>query len=377
MTSFLLASHPRPVRLAIERHRRGLDANPHEYLEREPALDERVLAAAARYVGGAPGELALTGNTTTGLALVYRGIRVGAGDELLTSTHDFYSTHEALRLRAQTTGASLRKIQLYRDPAKASVDEILSSLAKAIAPATRVVALTWVHSSTGVKLPVTRIAAVVRNANRDRPPDKQALLCIDGVHGFGSEATPAARLGCDFFVTGAHKWLFGPRGTGLVWGRASAWQRVTPLIPSFSREAIGAWMSDRVPSGRPGPLMTPGGYQAFEHRWALAEAFQFRNTIGSARTERRTHELATRLKQGLRGVRGVSLITPLSTELSAGLVCCSVEGVDPYDAVARLDDRRIVASVTPYATPYLRFGPSILNSPADVDRTVAAVQALT
>jgi selenocysteine lyase/cysteine desulfurase len=123
--------------------------------------------------------------------------------------------------------------------------------------------------------------------------------------------------------------------------------------------------------------MTPGGYQAFEHRWALAEAFQFRNTIGPARAERRTHELATQLKQGLRGVRGVSLITPLSTELSAGLVCCSVEGVAPYDAVAGLADRRIVASVTPYATPYLRFGPGILNSPADVDRTVAAVQALT
>jgi selenocysteine lyase/cysteine desulfurase len=152
---------------------------------------------------------------------------------------------------------------------------------------------------------------------------------------------------------------------------------VTPLIPSFSRDAIGAWLTDRTPSGPPGPLMTPGGYRAFEHRWALAEAFQFRRTIGPARAERRTHELATRLKHGLRDLRRVSLITPLAEELSAGLVCCSVEGIDPYDAVRRLAERhRVVASVTPYAQPYLRFGPSIVNSTADVDRTVAAVRTL-
>jgi hypothetical protein len=46
--------------------------------------------------------------------------------------------------------------------------------------------------------------------------------------------------------------------------------------------------------------------------------------------------------------------------------------------VERLYNRaKIVASVTPYAARHVRFGPSILNSPADLDRAVAAVRALT
>src|SRR5262245_13899623 len=50
LTAFLLASHPRPVRAAIDRHRRGLDANPHGYLERQPLFEDQVLRAAAGYL---------------------------------------------------------------------------------------------------------------------------------------------------------------------------------------------------------------------------------------------------------------------------------------------------------------------------------------
>jgi selenocysteine lyase/cysteine desulfurase len=42
-----------------------------------------------------------------------------------------------------------------------------------------------------------------------------------------------------------------------------------------------------------------------------------------------------------------------------------------------LDRRGVVASLTPYATRYLRFGPSIVNTEKDVDRAVAAVAAVS
>src|SRR5262249_51831055 len=154
----------------------------------------------------------------------------------------------------------------------------------------------------------------------------RALLCIDGVHGFGIEATPVSQLGCDFFASGTHKWLFGPRGTGLLWGAASAWGQVAPVIPSFDRSSIGAWLFNQTPSGPVGPRMTPGGFHSFEHRWALADAFAFRTTIGAQRVERRTHQLATRLKAGLKTIPHVTLKTPVAEQLSAGLVCFTIDG---------------------------------------------------
>jgi selenocysteine lyase/cysteine desulfurase len=377
--TFLLAPHPRPVRDAIDRYRAALDADAKRLLDNDEGVaEDRVRSAAAAYLGVGADEIALTDSTTMGLGLVYGGLRLRRGQELLTTTHDFYSTHEALRLRALRTGARVRRIRLYRDARAVSVDEVVSAVRRSVRRETRALALTWVHSSTGVKLPLRAIADVLRSVNRNRAPADRILLCVDGVHGFGVEATTPARLGCDFLVTGCHKWLFGPRGTGLVWAHPAAWSTVTPTIPSFDGRAIGAWIRGQPPPLPRAAATTPGGFHSFEHRWALREAFDFRRQIGPARVEARTHELAARLKAGLRELTGVRLVTPDAPALSAGLVCFQLGDRDPGDVVARLYERsRIVASVTPYAARYVRFGPSILNSPEEVDLALRTIRSLT
>ena len=380
LATFLLAPHPQQVREAIERHRRALDANAALYLrESETELEERARAAAASYLGGEAEHVALTDSTTMGLALVYARLRLAPGDEIVTTEHDFYATHESLRLRAALDGATVRRIRLYDEPEAASADAIVAAVARALGARTRCVALTWVHSSTGVKLPLREIAGAVASANRGRRESERILLCVDAVHGFGAEDAAPAELGADVFVSGCHKWLFGPRGTGLVWAAPHAWERLAPTIPSFDGRAYLAWLEGRAPERiPPGPLMTPGGFHSFEHRWALAEAFGFHDELGGrAEVARTTRALAARLKRGLAGVRGVTVKTPIDEALSAGLVCADVAGARAPAVVDRLrDEHRIVASVTPYATEYVRFGPSVANDEHDVDRAIEAVAAV-
>ena len=97
------------------------------------------------------------------------------------------------------------------------------------------VAVTWVHSGTGVKLPVAKLASAL-----DGP-----LLVVDGVHALGVEPEPVGF--CDVFVAGTHKWLGGPRGTGVIWARD--WDVLSPVIPSFANAPYGAWMNGRAPHG--------------------------------------------------------------------------------------------------------------------------------
>jgi len=382
--TFLLAPHSKVVRDSIEHHQRLLDRDAKRYLDvQEQSAERRVRAAAAAYLHVEPGEIALTDSTTMGLALLYGGLLLRPGQEVLTTVHDFYSTHESLLLRASRTGAEVRKIRLYRDARTMSTDEVVSAVRRSVSPQTRALAITWVHSSTGVKLPVKAIADALRSVNSSRPPAERVLLCVDGVHGFGVEAATPAELDCDFLVSGCHKWLFGPRGTGLIWGRAQAWASVTPTIPSFDTRAILAWIQGQPPQpagivGLPRALaVTPGGFHSFEHRWALKEAFDFRRQIGAARTATRTHQLTARLKLGLGEIKGVQLVTPDSPAHSAGLVCFSVANRDPTEFVDALWRKsRVVASVTPYATRYVRLGPSILNSTDDVDLALRAIRGL-
>ena len=123
--------------------------------------------------------------------------------------------------------------------------------------------------------------------------------------------------------------------------------------------------------------MTPGGYHSFEHRWALREAFEFHRAIGEARIATRIHALATRLKNRLADVRGVQVVTPRAQDLSAGIVCLRVSGQSAGRVVERLlAEHRIVASVTPYATEYVRLGPGLYTSRGDVDKAVRALAAI-
>lgn len=379
LAGFFLSSHPRTVRDAIDRHRRGLDADPIGYwFEQVERQEAAVLRAAAGYLGGSPTDIALTDSTTMGLGLLYGGLTLRPGQDVLSTVHDHYSTDISLHLRAERTGASLRQIALYRDLSTVSSGEIVETLVQSIRPQTRVVAVTWVHSSTGLKLPIREMAEALARINAHRADADRALLCVDGVHGLGVEDIALPELDCDFFIAGCHKWLFGPRGTGLVWGHPRAWPIANPIIPTFHLDAYDIWMKDIPPKDLPkAALMTPGGFHSFEHRWALAEAFQFHEAIGKARVADRIHTLNDQLKEGLAALRHVTLRTPRSRDLAAGIVCFEVEGWTPERVVERLRHRRIIGSVTPYATKYVRLAPSLLTSPEEIDRTIAEIRALS
>lgn len=375
MASFFLASHPRTVREAIEKHRRGLDDNPVTYLHENVARCElAVRDAASKYFGVDADELAMTDSTTMGLGIVYSGFALSEGQEVLTSTHDHIVTYMALDAAAKRSKASINKIALYDDPAAASEAEIVARLEKALTPKTRLVAMTWVHSGTGVKLPLRAMSEAIERANQSRDEAERIIFAVDGVHGFGVDDVSAAALGVDFFVAGCHKWIFGPRGTGMVWGRPRAWARTQPMIPSIDP----FWRTGPLESMPAAGWMTPGGFHSFEHRFALAEAFQFHLAIGKARVASRIHELNRRCKEQLAKLPKVRVKTPMKDELSAGIICFEVDGLTPEAVVAKLAEKKIVASVTPpfYTPLYARLAPSLLTMENDVDRTVEAVAAL-
>jgi selenocysteine lyase/cysteine desulfurase len=356
--AFVFSPHTKVLDEAIGGYRDELATDTEVALLKGIEREAAVRAAAAAFHGGVASQYALTDSTTMGLGLMYGGLDLGPGDEVLTTTHDFYSTEESLRLLRERTGATIVRTSLYDDPARATVDEMTTRLAAAITPRTKVVALTWVHSSTGVRVPVRELSA----AGLSPVPREQYLVCVDGVHGLSAVDADLSELGCDFLAAGTHKWLHGPRGTGILWGRD--WRPLSEVIPTFSDPS--------VPAGR----LTPGGYHCFEHQWAAADAFGFMNRIGRDRVVGRVVEQTTRLKEGLAELPGLTLVTPASPEVSAGIVCLDVPGQRPPDVVAKLREKGVVGSSTPYATSYVRLGPSLATNPDQVDEAIEAVSSL-
>jgi selenocysteine lyase/cysteine desulfurase len=378
LAGFFLASHPKPVREAIERYRKALDEDPIGYWEATVEKAEgEVRGAAGEYLGVRAQDVALTDSTTMGLGLLYGAIKLKPGQELVCTEHDHYSTQQSLALRAAHINTTTRMIRLYSDPAKVTEQEVVASVQKALTPRTRVLAVTWVHSSTGVRLPIRALSEVVATANANRAEADRVLLCVDGVHGLAAAETTLPELGCDFFIAGCHKWLFGPRGTGILWGRPEAWPAAAAVIPPFDMLNYPIWMKKIPAQAVPAGLnMSPGGFHSFEHRWALADAFRLHQKLGKQKVAARIAELNRQMKQGLKAMSNVTLYTPMDDKLSAGIVCFDVKGMKPQQVVDRLKAKKIISSVTPYATEYARVACGLFNTPAEIDTTLREIRAL-
>ena len=214
---------------------------------------------------------------------MYGGLALSAGDEVLTH-HARLLLDRGLACGCSTkrTGAQVQRVTLYDDPWQATVDEMVVAAGRRAHPA---------HQGRGGDL-----GALLHGRPAARPGDQR------GPRRLTCRAPSALRrrrarlravdvdlpdLGCDFLSAGTHKWLFGPRGTGILWGRD--WRPLTELIPSFSGPDEGA-------------RLTPGGYHAFEHRWALDQAFAFHQRIGRA-GRRPAHRRAGHPAQGGAGRR--------------------------------------------------------------------------
>lgn len=361
--NFLVTSHPKPVREAIARHRAALDLNPGLAMDWHQGVthqrEENVRLWAGRYLQAKPTQIALTGSTTEGLAMIYGGVQVRPDQEILTTVHEHYSTNNILHFRNQRDGTRVRKIQLFEQPQSISADQVLDTINRNIRPETRVLGMTWVHSGSGVKLPIRDIAGLVDEHNRQRDDKDRIVYVVDGVHGFGVEDLSFPAMNCDFFIAGTHKWMFGPRGTGIVCSRSEELKYVSPSVPTFSEATTFS------------TSMSPGGYHAFEHRWAVDEAFKLHLELGKADVQARIHQLNSYLKQRLLEQPGVELVTPVDPKFSAGFSFFRVKGQDGDAVAAHLMQNRIVSdAVNRDVGPVIRTAPGLLNTEAEVDRFI-------
>jgi isopenicillin-N epimerase len=384
LASFLFVSHPKPVAASIEYFRRKLDADP-VWIELAVLSDsegrpyEAVKRSLAEYIGGKPLEICMTSNTTGALAMAYHGLRIRGDQEIITTEHDHYSHHESIRYAASRSGCTVRYVAMYDKGAAANAGQMVDRLARAIGPKTRAVGITWVHSSTGVKVPVDLVAAAVARANRGRAAADRCLLIVDGVHGFANQDVDVARLGCDFFATGTHKWLFGPRGTGFLWGRSDVWPEMRPTIPAFEPDGLvtwDAWMNRTPLPPTTAAFVSPGGFLAYEHVLAIPAAVALHRAIGRDRIAARIAELNGAFREGAGKMQRITLHTPRDPALSGGISCFEVAGLTAEQVAQRLAAKKIRTNSTPYKISYARVSAGVMNSPDEIDAVLRALRGL-
>jgi isopenicillin-N epimerase len=259
---------PQPVLEAQSRWRARLEAQPLRFLGRE--LDG-LMATARQVVADAlhadPDGLAFLPNATTGVSTVLASLRFEPGDELLSTDHEYNATLNALGEAARRDRA---QVVLARIPFPiGSAEDALAAIVDAVTARTRLALVSHVTSPTALVLPIDRIVAALAERGVD--------TLVDAAHAPGMVAVDVDALGAAYWVGNGHKWLCGPKGTGMLWVRHDRRDRVDPLVISHG------WNDERVERGERTPFRArfdwlgttdPTPYIALADAIAIVGAFE-------------------------------------------------------------------------------------------------------
>lgn len=219
---------PRAVFDAYQAWQRRLEWQPVQFLGVELAghLAE-ARAALGGYLRADAGELVYIPNATFGVNVVAHSLRLGPGDEVLTTDHEYGACDRVWRYRRARQGFDYRRVSLPLPlgPAEAVVEQLWAG----VTPRTRVIFLSHITSPTAARLPVEAVCARARAEG--------ILTVIDGAHAPGQIDLDLTALGADFYTGNAHKWLSSPKGAAFLYARRAVQPMVEPLVIGWGWEA--------------------------------------------------------------------------------------------------------------------------------------------
>jgi isopenicillin-N epimerase len=210
---------PRPVLDVQAAWRDQLEAEPVRFLGRE--LNGRlatVREALGDFVGADPDDLALVTNATGGANAVIRSLRFEAGDEILTTDHEYNAILNVLRYVAERDGA--RAVIVGLPFPAISPDDVVERVMALVTERTRLAVISHVTSPTALILPVERIVQAFAERGID--------TLVDGAHAPGMVALDLDALGAAYYTANLHKWVCAPKGSAFLHVRRDRQAGVRP-----------------------------------------------------------------------------------------------------------------------------------------------------
>lgn len=348
-----LGPTPRPVLEQAIAFWRELERNPTAvgYGAQEQAMDE-VRHRAAGFLGCGTDELVLTRCTTDGMNQVAQGLRLSAGDRVLTTDQEHPGGRSCWDYLARTAGVGIDVVPIA--PEAHDPEAIVAAFARAITPRTRVLSFSHLLSSTGLRMPVRALSLLAR--------DRGCLAVVDGAQAAGGVAVDVKALGCHAYATSGHKWMLGPKGTGLLYLSAELGDRVDPIQLQAGRAAYSA----------------SSGVTSLPSVLGLGAAIDYVEAIGIGAIEAHNLRLRERVRAGLARLPRVMLVGapdgPQATPLVSYRLPPAVEAHRLYQAL--LERHQVMVKVVPGNWfNGQRISTHLFNTEADVDALLEALAA--
>lgn len=309
---------------------------------------ETIRTGLAGIFGCDPEEIAITRNASESLEILLMGMDLKSGDEILTTTQDYPRMLTTLRQREIREGLKLKLIKVPIAPAH--LNEITDAVAQGITGKTRLILISHVVNITGQIMPVKQVCELAAS--------KGIEVIVDGAHSFAHFDFKQPDLGCDYFGTSLHKWLYAPKGTGLLFVKREKIEKLWPLMAADKSQVKDIRKFEEIGTHSAAPKL------------AIGEAILFHNGIGPKRKEARLRYLARYWMNKLKDLPNVRFHTSFDDRQSCGIGNVEIVDIDPGALGTYLFDKHKIF-VTPIIHDEfkgLRITPNLYTTLNELDR---------
>lgn len=303
--------------------------------------------AAAELIQAEPEEIAITKNTSEGIAMIALGLDWRPGDRVVSFAEEFPANYLPWK-RLEKRGVRLELL---------SVEDPLEKIDAACRGA-RLLAVSFVQYLSGRRVSLEAIGEICHR--------RGCLFFVDAIQGLGAFPVDVRRARIHALATDGHKWLLGPEGCGFLYVQKEIQDAVEPVEFGWTNAANYADygnrdLTPRADAGRYecGTLNTIGCF-------GLKAAIEYLLGIGVERIAPAVQSLADQVAEGA-AAKGYELLGRRTPETGAGIVAIRKPGVDSRVVVRRLADKGIVAAPR---QGWVRISPHFYISPEEIAHVV-------
>jgi len=305
----------------------------------------------ARLVGADIEEVAFVKNTSEGLARFANGLPLREGDRIVTTNLEYPSNvYPWWHLRRR----GIETLMVKHREGRIDLDEI----EKALAPPTRLLAISSVEFGNGFRNDLETLGKICRRLD--------IWFCVDAIQSVGLIDLDVKRCGIDFISADGHKWLLSIEGVGAMYISRRVLEEVDPVNVGWKSVVNrGDYFNYDLRFPRSALKFEEGSLNLCS-LWGFDAALDLIHEVGVPAIERRVMTLLDRLIAGL-NLRGFPVTSPLGPGERSGILTFGpAPGKEDAKAlVARLRRARFITAERAGA---VRVSPHFYNSEEEIDR---------
>nr|WP_294902471.1 aminotransferase class V-fold PLP-dependent enzyme [uncultured Lacibacter sp.] len=327
-----------------------------------PKYLEQSRKALGTYINCHQDDVVFVTNPSYAVNIIAKSLKLQAGDEILTTNLEYGACDRTWKYYCEKSGAVYKQQPVHLP--LTSKEDFVEQFFKGLTAKTKMVFLSHLTSSTGLRLPVEEICAKAK--------EHGLLTFVDGAHAPGQVEVDLQKLQADIYTGACHKWMMTAKGSSFLYVKKELQPLFDPLIVSWGYNALFPSHSQFL------DYHQMQGTRDFSAFLTIPDAIAFMEKYDWVNVAAHYRKLTQDNADTFCDLFQTKPLAPVTDEFIGQLLSAKIKTSEPEKLQKHLfNDYKIEIPVSRHGNDtYIRYSLNAFNTQADLDKLFRAITSI-